>query len=169
MGTYDTVAIADSDLVATPTCPGCGESSDDARLLASGSFTFNRCRRCDLCFMNPQPTASFLARFYSGDYWALTNSRRSFRDRAVRQPRRGVVYTRLLRRSENALTGGKFSRLVLESGLSFGLLLETLEQHLTQTSLIPMRRRFSRGWAFVWIPKKNYRWLTTKTLTTWLF
>ena len=116
MGTYDSVTLRDEDVLRIERCPGCDANCHDARVSHRHEFEFNRCRACDLFFMNPQPTPEFLSQFYSGEYWALTNSRRNFRERVVRQLRRGVVYSRLLRKWMVNLEGAR----ILEIGSGLG-------------------------------------------------
>lgn len=116
MATYDSLTLRDEDVLRTQRCPGCNFNCVNARVSYRHGFEFNRCRACDLLFMNPQPTPAYLSKFYGGEYWALTNSRRSFRERVVRQLRRGVVYSRLLRKWKVELEGER----ILEIGSGLG-------------------------------------------------
>jgi len=94
---YDGVNVLAGDLERLPSCPACGGTqAPSQRTFVRGRFGFDRCRFCNLLYMNPGPSAAFLSRFYGGRYWALTNVGRTEFERLRKQFRRALVFARAI-------------------------------------------------------------------------
>lgn len=116
MSTQSTIKIGPSDLESFDECPNCCSSEIVDRGDVAGGRTYDWCLICGLNFMNPRPTRLFLSRFYSSEYWKLTNSEVGVVSRIIGQLERSAVFLRILSKLKLPSFEGK----ILEIGSGTG-------------------------------------------------
>ncbi len=129
------IALSADDVIPRDHCPVCGGGD----LVAYEQLSFReitipyqRCRSCDLVFMNPVPNQRWYDRLYGQAFWETKSAKAADEERTARQKQ----LIKELQRTEKLCAtldrvgcapppGGR----ILEIGCAFGLIISTIAQH----------------------------------------
>lgn len=133
------IALGADDVIGHDRCPVCG-GSDLAEYaeLAFHEITipYQRCRDCDLVFMNPVPNQTWYDRLYGQSFWQTKSAKsspeqiRALRKHLLKELQRTEKLCAVLDTSKCALASGAR---ILEIGCAYGLIISSMAEHYRAT------------------------------------
>lgn len=128
----------------SPQCPVCQEPGERI-VVVSQSAQYLRCKNCKLVYVDPQPTATELGRFYSDDFWQHVYDEHDRIGYELNQATEAKDALRLVRSIE--LKGGKR---LLDIGCGYGYFLkEARDEGFEIAGIEPSKYMLEKANAFL--------------------
>lgn len=129
------IALTPDDVIPRKNCPVCG--GGDLVFYVELAFRditipYQRCRNCDLVFMNPVPNQDWYDRLYGQTFWE-TKSAKSANEQTLARRKQLIKELQRTKKLCATLDGAgcnpKPGARILEIGCAFGLIVSTLAEH----------------------------------------
>ena len=126
----------DESLVYKSECPLCaGSSLADLGTPVSHESTplhYNRCKRCNLIFMNPRPDQEWYNHLYQTEFWEVKKEKKNFKGQIKHQVRKEALWAEKFITALKDLGFGEKQRPhVLEIGCAYGLIGKLVAGHFS--------------------------------------
>lgn len=124
-----------SDLVAMERCPICKSGSIlDIGTPVSHEATpihYNRCKACDLIFMNPRPTQAWYNSLYQAEFWEVKQQKKNRRSQVKNQVVKEALWAEKFISVLDEVHFGatRKSPCILEIGCAYGVIGKLIAQH----------------------------------------